>query len=87
MSLSIIAIIGSLITGILAYISHLRTKVVEKDITIASMKNAGQNKEWDDAIKKVTESLVEKEIDYKTAADNFRNKHGSSDGSGGSGGQ
>lgn len=82
MSLSLVAIIGGIITSILAYISHLRGKITQNQNDLASMKREAQTKEWQDEIAKVTKIVVEKEVDYQKAAADFRAKYGDDDGSG-----
>lgn len=84
MSLGLLGGIGAIITGILAYIGYLRSRISTKDLTIASMKNASENKEWDNAILGAIKEVTEKEIDYEKAANDFRSKYNSGDSDGNS---
>lgn len=84
MNLSFISAIMLVISGVLAYISYLRSKIVGHESTIASLKSDAQNKEFKDAIEAASKMVTETTIDYQKARDDFRSKYGTGDGSGSS---
>lgn len=84
MSLGIIAGLLALATGIMSYISYLKSKLESHQNIIEILKSEANEKEWASQIKDLTKTVKETDIDYKKASDDFRNKYNGS-GSNGTG--